>query len=214
MSNENLVPLLALDEASLKALLPQGTVRKYPKNTAILHAEDHSDAFYIVLSGQLRAFVSDDAGKEFIIGSLGPGDYFGEAVLDGGHRTASVTTEDACRLFVVPKKALAQLIGEHPDFARSLVGSLIQKMRKLTFTVSQLALRSTQARLIVFINEQAVARDDGRRATGRLTQRFIAARVGTSREMVSRLLGELADAGYIAVDCKNIVVLRPLPRSR
>lgn len=214
MSDENLVPFLALNEATLKVLLPQGAVRRFPKDTAILHAEDHADSFYIVLSGCLKAFVSDDAGKVFIIGSLGAGDYFGEAVLDGGQRTASVTTEGPCRLFVVPRNALAQFIGEHPDFARSLVGNLIQKMRKLTFTIRQLALHSAQARLIMFIDERAVTREDGARVTDRLTQRFIASRVGTSREMVSRLIGELTEAGYIALDNKKIVVLRPLPRSR
>jgi CRP/FNR family cyclic AMP-dependent transcriptional regulator len=52
---------------------------------------------------------------------------------------------------------------------------------------------------------------DGRMLTGRLTHQDIADRVGSSREMVSKILKDLKAGGYIDIDKKRIEVLRPLP---
>ena len=62
-----------------------------------------------------------------------------------------------------------------------------------------------------FLEEQAVE-DDGRRIVReRLTQSDIAARIGGSREMVSRILSDLSAGGYIRAEAKQIVLLRKLP---
>jgi CRP/FNR family cyclic AMP-dependent transcriptional regulator len=91
------------------------------------------------------------------------------------------------------------------------VRKLIGKVRSLTEQVRNLALRDVYARLVRFLEEQAVE-DGGRRIVReRLTQADIAARIGGSREMVSRILSDLSAGGYIRVEAKQIVLLRKLP---
>lgn len=208
---QNLVPFLNLDESALKEMIPQGIVRTYPKGSIIIHAGDISDSLYVILTGRVKVFISDDDGKEFILSTISPGDYFGEVALDGGPRTASIMTLEACRLFVIPKTEVKELIRHQPDFAHDLIGRLISKIRNLAGSVHNLALMSVYCRLLKFIDEQAIQREDGRLATERLTQQEIAARVGASREMVSRIITDLTNCGYITVENKRIIVHKELP---
>jgi CRP/FNR family cyclic AMP-dependent transcriptional regulator len=208
---QNLVPFLNLDESALKEMIPQGIVRTYPKGSIIIHAGDISDSLYVILTGRVKVFIADDDGKEFILSTISPGDYFGEVALDGGPRTASVMTLEACRFFVVPQTEVKELIRQQPDFAHDLIGRLIRKIRSLAGSVHNLALMSVYCRLLKFIDEQAVQHQDGRLATERLTQQEIAARIGASREMVSRIITDLTTCGYITVENKRIIVLKELP---
>lgn len=208
---QNLIPFMNLDENTLKEMIPQGMVRTYPKGSIIIHTGDISDSLYVILSGRVKVFISDEDGKEFILSTISPGDYFGEVALDGGPRTASIMTLEACRFFIIPKTEVKALIEHHSDFARDLIGRLISKVRNLTDSVHTLALMSVYCRLLKFIEEHATQREDGRPATERLTQQEIAARVGASREMVSRIITDLTNCGYISVENRRIIVHKELP---
>ena len=208
---EKIVPILNFDENLLKEMIPQGVVRSYPKGRIIISVGDLSDSLYVILSGQVKVFLSDENGKEFTLNTIGPGDYFGEVALDGGPRSASIVTQEPCQFFIIPKTEVRALVEHHPDFARDLIGRLIRKVRSLADSVYNLALLSVYCRLLKFIEERAVRREDGRIATGRLTQHEIATSIGASREMVSRLINDLSNCGYISIENKQIVVHAKLP---
>ena len=204
-------PFAHLDEQALRALAPGGAVRSYAKNVVIVSEGDTTDSLYVVLSGRVKAFVSDESGREAVVNTIGVGDYFGELVLDGGPRSASIMTLEPCRLFVIPQADVERLLEANPAFARDLLRKLIGKVRSLTGRVADLALKDVYARLVKFIDENA-ADEQGRRVISeRLTQSDIAERIGGSREMVSRILKDLAVGGYVAIESRQIVVLRDLP---
>lgn len=55
--------------------------------------------------------------------------------------------------------------------------------------------------------------DNGTLTVGeRLTQQEIAKRVGASREMVSRIVTDLREGGYIGTENDRMVIYRPLPK--
>jgi CRP/FNR family cyclic AMP-dependent transcriptional regulator len=126
-------------------------------------------------------------------------------------RAASIMTLEPCRVYVIPQADVERMLEKHPAFARDLMHKLIGKVRSLTGRVADLAFKDVYARLVKFINENAVEQDGRRVIRERLTQHEIAARIGGSREMVSRILRDLTDGGYISVEGKHIVLLRKLP---
>ena len=85
------------------------------------------------------------------------------------------------------------------------------ELRSLTEQVRNLALRDVYSRLVRFLEEQAVEEGGRRVVRERLTQAEIAARIGGSREMVSRILSDLSAGGYIAVESKQVILRRKLP---
>ena len=200
-----------LDEHALRELAPGGSVRMFGKNVVVVSEGDASDSLYVVLSGRVKAFVSDESGREAVVNTIGAGDYFGELVLDGGTRSASVMTLEPCRLYVIPHVEVERLLERHPGFARDLLRKLIGKVRSLTGRVADLAFKDVYSRLAKFLNENAVDHDGRRIVRERLTQHDIAARIGGSREMVSRILRDLAAGGYVSIEAKQIVLLRSLP---
>jgi CRP/FNR family cyclic AMP-dependent transcriptional regulator len=204
-------PFANLDESALRALAPHGAVRSFSKNAVVVSEGDETDSLYILLSGRVKAFVSEEDGREVVLSTVGVGDYFGELVLDGGPRSASIMTLEACRFFVIPRGDIEGLLDRNPAFARHLIRMLIGKVRTLTQKVLDLALKDVYGRFVKFIDENAVEEKGMRVVPERLTQHDIAARIGGSREMVNRIVKDLTAGGYISVDSKQITVHKKLP---
>jgi len=204
-------PCDVLSDAELKALSERAIMRAFAKNTVIVSEGDRADSLYIVLSGRVRAYVSDDQGKEMFLSEAGKGEYFGEMALDEGPRSASVITLEPTRLLVVPKDDFAAFLAKSPEFALHLVRKLIRRVRALTHDVKSLALMDVYGRVARMLLDLAVERDGALVIEDRPTQQEMANRVGASREMISRILTELAAGGYIEVARDRITISRTLP---
>jgi CRP/FNR family cyclic AMP-dependent transcriptional regulator len=204
-------PCDVLSDAELKALSERAIMRAFAKNTVIVSEGDRADSLYIVLSGRVRAYVSDDQGKEMFLSEAGKGEYFGEMALDEGPRSASVITLEPTRLLVVPKDDFAAFLAKSPEFALHLVRKLIRRVRALTHDVKSLALMDVYGRVARMLLDLAVERDGALVVEDRPTQQEMANRVGASREMISRILTELAAGGYIEVARDRITISRTLP---
>jgi CRP/FNR family cyclic AMP-dependent transcriptional regulator len=100
---------------------------------------------------------------------------------------------------------------QHPEFAEHLVLKLIRLLRRSTLRVKSLALMDVYGRVAQLINTESELEDGVRIVRERYTQQDIADRVGSSREMVSRILKDLTLGGYISVTGRRIVVHRKLP---
>lgn len=209
--SQGIGPLASLDENALRALAPHGTTRAFPKNALIITEGDETDSLYVLLSGRIKVFVSDEDGKEMVLSTAREGNYFGEMVLDGGPRSASVMALEACRCFVMPMSDIEGLLERNPMFARHLIHMLIAKTRSLVKQVRDLALKDVYGRFAKFVDDSAIEQDGARVVPERLTQQDIAARIGGSREMVNRIVKDLTAGGYISVDARQITVHKKLP---
>ena len=204
-------PLASLDESALREFAPHGAPRSFPKNAVIINEGDETDSLYVLLSGRAKVFVSEEDGREVVLSIIREGDYFGELMLDGGPRSASIMTLEPCRCFVIPLGDIEGLLERNPLFAGHLIHMLIGRVRSLVKKVGDLALKDVYGRFARFIDENAVERNGARVVSERLTQHDIAARIGGSREMVNRIVKDLTAGGYISVDAKQITVHRKLP---
>jgi CRP/FNR family cyclic AMP-dependent transcriptional regulator len=201
-----------LTAAELRALSERGAVRSFQKHAVMVSEGDETDSLYVILSGRVKVFVADESGKEVVLGTQGPGEYFGEMVLDGGPRSASVMTLAPSRFLIVPKHKVRDFLRDHPDFAVRLIEKLIQRCRALTESVKNLALMDVYGRVARLLLE--LAKDDRGQLVIRekLTQQDIASRVGASREMVSKILNDLATGGYLSITHKRITLHKTPPR--
>ena len=206
----------ALDAALLRKIAERGGVRTYPPNSIFINEGEKSDTFFIVLSGRVKVFGSDAAGNQVVYATHGPGEYVGEMTLDGGTRTASVITLEKTTCAVVSGSELRDFIAQHPDFALNLIHKLIRRAREATEGVKNLALLDVYGRICVLLTSLA-EQDESDSAGGvlrireRLTQQDIADRVGSSREMVSRIFKDLTAGGYLSTDSGKLTLLRKLP---
>jgi CRP/FNR family cyclic AMP-dependent transcriptional regulator len=204
-------PFAPLAQETLRAIAASGVVRPFPKNVVLINEGDHGDSLFIVLSGKVKVFASNEAGKEVVIDFHGPGEYVGEMALDGAPRSASVVTVEPTVCAVVSRAHFREFILAYPDFALHLIEKLIQRARLATENVKSLALSDVYGRLVRLLT--TLARDvDGRQVVSeKLTQQDIAERVGASRDMISRLLKDLVGGGYLAIEDRAITILKKPP---
>lgn len=200
-----------LSEAELKAIAAHGMERSFPKNVIVVSEGDSTDSLFVILSGRVRIYASDQDGHEVVFGTQGPGEYFGEMVLDGGVRSASVITLEKSRFLVVPTPQLRELIAANPEFALNMMKKMISRVRTLTASVKSLALMDVYGRVAHLLLEMAEQKDEALVIDERLTQQELASRVGASREMVGRILKDLSDGGYISLQRNRIVINRRPP---
>jgi len=200
-----------LDNALLRAIAQRGGVRHYPAHAVLVTEADVSDTLYVVLSGRVKAYGAGEDGREVVYATQGAGEYFGELTLDGGPRSASVMTLEPTTCAVVPGAEVRDFLAAHPDFALHLVHKLIRLARASTEQVKSLALDDVYGRVAKLL--RSLARDEGGTLMlpDKLTQQDIAERVGSSREMVSRVFKPLTEGGYVAVRGGRITLLKKLP---
>jgi len=205
------MPDATFDERYLNSLAATGTVRAYPKNTLLIQEGDLSNQLYVVLAGRLKVFLSDSDGKEVIIDTLRQRDCFGEMALEGEPRSASVMTLEPCKLAVIERDQFKQFLGRNPDAAYALIVTVIRRARNLTRAIGSLALLDVYGRVARLLLDNA-SEENGKLVVGeRMTQQDISKRISSSREMVSRILTDLREGGYIGIEEDRIVILRALP---
>lgn len=203
-----------LPEAELSALQELCITRTYPKNTVIINEGDQANAMFICTSGKVKVYVSDENGKEFVLNSMGPGEYFGElSLLDDETRSASVITTDKSTFSILYKDDFSKVVLNHPDIALVLLRNLASRIRKLTENVKTLALQDVYGRIRKTLLDLSTEKDGDTVIEEKLTQQDIANRIGSSREMVARILKDLATGGYIEIERKQFRILKKLPES-
>lgn len=209
----------------LRVLAQRGELKRYRKGQCLIEEGELGDTLFIILSGRVRVYGSNNADtengkgngnasadREITYGTYNVGDYFGEMSLDGGPRSASVETLEATTCAVVTRHTLKNHIAEHPEFAFDLLSKVIRRARAATLSTKQLALNDVYGRLVQLLNSLAVLQADGTRLISeRLTHQEMANRLGCSREMVSRLMKDLERGGYIDAQVGFIHLLKTLP---
>jgi CRP/FNR family cyclic AMP-dependent transcriptional regulator len=204
--------LSGLNDPMVRELAERGQVRSFPKNAVIINEGDKGESLFVILTGRVKVYVSDDDGREMVLDIHGPGDYVGEMALDGRPRSASVMTLEPTACSIVTREDLRAAIAANPDVAMSLIATLIERARIATDNVKNLALMDVYGRVARLLLQ--LARDDG---TGslvvpeRMTQQDIADRVGASRDMISRIFKDLTVGGYVTVENRSITIHRKPP---
>ena len=204
-------PFSPLAPDTLRAIAASGVVRQFPKNAVLINEGEHGDSLFIVLSGKVKVYASNEAGKEVVIDFHGPGEYVGEMSLDGSPRSASIMTVEPTTCAVVGRAHFREFILAHPDFALHLIEMLIRRVRHTTESVKSLALSDVYGRLVRLLLSLAVEHDGRLVVPEKLTQQDIAERVGASRDMISRLMKDLVGGGYLSIEERTITILRKPP---
>jgi CRP/FNR family cyclic AMP-dependent transcriptional regulator len=206
--------VVAATSRHTEALAARGTLRQFRRGMLLIQEGDLGSTLYIVQSGRLRAFASDQNGREITLGLYGRGDYVGEMSLDGGPRSANVETLEPTSCAVISREALLAYISEEPAFALEMMALLIRRARLATESTRSLALIDVYGRARSLLERLAAAPavDGSRTIPERLTHEQIARHLACSREMISKLMKDLVTGGYVEIRERHIVLLKELPQ--
>jgi CRP/FNR family cyclic AMP-dependent transcriptional regulator len=206
------IPLFeGVPDADLRALAERSVTRNYSKQAIIVNEGDESDSLYLILSGRVKIYLADEHGKELILAIKGPGQYFGEMVLDDEPRSASVMTLEPAQFAILSRADFKAFLLSHATVSLQLIQNLIRVARGLNRSVRNLAMLDVYGRVARILIELAVEQNGKMVILEKLTQKDIAARVGASREMINRILRDLTAGGYVSVEDGRITINKAPP---
>jgi CRP/FNR family cyclic AMP-dependent transcriptional regulator len=208
---KNIPVFEGLREEDVRALTDKAVIRNAPKNAIVVNEGDLTDSLYVILSGKVKIYLGDESGKELILDIKGPGQYFGEMVLDEGPRSASVMTMEPSQFAVISGSDFKNCLLKHPEIALNVITNLIRLARGLNENVKSLAMLDVYGRVARMLLDLAVEQNGHMVIPEKLTQREMANRVGASREMINRILRDLSTGGYIKVESGRITIQKTPP---
>jgi|SRR5688572_28837970 CRP/FNR family cyclic AMP-dependent transcriptional regulator len=149
-----------LPEPALRALAERSTSRTLAPDTLIVREGEHPDALYVILKGRVRIFLTDEKGAELVLTTKGPGEYFGEMMLDDRPRSASVAALERCELGVIPREQFTAFMLEQPQVALRLIRDLIRVSRGMNVrSREELSSREKLRRYVAELEERNVHND-------------------------------------------------------
>lgn len=211
------VPLLAaLAREERVRLARECGWRRLPARQLVFDKNDPDRDVMFVVSGTVIVTAYSITGKEVAFAELGQGDFFGElSSIDGEGRSASVVTRTACELASLRPGRFRRLVEDHPAIAWELLQRLTRMVRTsneriMDFTTLNAHQRVYSALLKLARPDPAVR--DAWSIYPLPTQSAIASRIGTTRETVARVLGELARGGLVKRKGRSLFIpdLEPL----
>ncbi|HQX07298.1 MAG TPA: Crp/Fnr family transcriptional regulator [Zoogloea sp.] len=201
-----------LSDEQAEVLKGRSRIRSFAPNTIVVNEGDDGSSLFVVQSGSLKVFLTDNVGREVTLSLLDPGDYFGElALLDDAPRSASVIALTRSEVLQIPRVAFLALIEAHPACMQIVVRNLVGRIRTLTESVRSLALVDVFGRISRIFDSLAVEEDGVGIIDRRLTQQDLANMVGASREMVNRILRDMVSGGYVEIEPQRIILRKKLP---
>ena len=196
------VPLFAvLTSAQTESLADAVDKRRYKRGERIVTQGEKSDALSIILAGRARVLITDRKGREVILATLKPGDYIGEmSLIDNEPHSASVEAEIQTDVLTLGRADFTRCLHENNSMMQAVMRGLVQRLRSADRKIESLALMGVYARVADALIMQATPVSEGsevRIIREKISRQDIAKMVGASREMVSRVMKDFEEQGFI-----------------
>ncbi len=134
-------------------------------------------------------------------------------VFDGGSYPSTVASEEPSTVYFLSKNKMLAACVAHPQLALAAAKLMAGRLRRCAELVESLSLREVGQRLAQFLLAEAEANgqksEDGISFNQGLTHNQLAARIGTVREVVTRVLFRLQAQGLIVIVGKKFIIPAP-----
>jgi CRP/FNR family transcriptional regulator, cyclic AMP receptor protein len=194
------VPLFSMLTASQATSVADAVVkRRFKRGEAIVEQGKKSNALSIILTGRARVVTTDARGREVILATMHPGDYIGEmSLIDDEPHSATVSAEVQTDILVLGRHEFAGCLPENSSMTYAVLKGLVQRLRHADRKIESLALMDVYGRVARALLESAAEDSAGNTVIrDKVSRQDLAKSVGASREMVSRVMKELEERGFI-----------------
>ena len=182
-------------------MLSFASLRTFPKGMLIYSEGDSCPAIAFIISGELRVYKTGSTGREITLYEITRGDTCilnASCILSDMPYPANAVSVEGGEMLLFPAADFRRLIGKYEE-VRSFVFSLLtRRLTSVMTLVEEVAFGRMDERLCEYLKEKSVGGSLG------TTHQDIANDLGTSREVVSRLLKDFEKKGLIALSRSSI----------
>lgn len=194
------VPLFSMLTAGQAESVAEAVVKcRFKRGESIVEQGKKSNALSIILTGRARVITTDARGREVILATMQPGDYVGEmSLIDNEPHSATVRAEVQTDVLVLGRLEFARCLPENSSMAYAVMKGLVQRLRHADRKIESLALMDVYGRVARALLEFASTDAQGNAVIrDKVSRQDLAKMVGASREMVSRVMKDLEERGFI-----------------
>lgn len=118
------------DPHQLEELVSLGQFQPLDAEQVLFEQGDPADSLYVILKGRVKVTFMSAQGTPMELSTLKAGDFFGElALVDGGVRSATIQTLEACELFKLGREGFMQTLSRSPQLLSEVLADISDKIR-------------------------------------------------------------------------------------
>lgn len=185
--------------------------REFKRGAPIYLPADYADGVLLLATGRAKICSFTDEGKQAILAFIDPGELFGElALFDAGEREEYAEAVEKSNVILIPSDAMQTLVEQHAGVSLGVTKLFGLRRRRIERRLKYLLFRSNRDRLVSLLLELAEQygeqTDEGVQLKIKLSHQDLASVIGSTRETVTVLLGDLQNEGRLTIGRRKIIV--------
>jgi len=184
-----------------------GIIQDFEKDTVLLKENSYVKVIPLVISGLIKIYKEEENGNEVLLYYIKPGETCIVSVMAGEKgEKANVkgVVEEDCTVILIPSDKLYKLRKNHPNWNLFIYKQFNDKFDEVIEMVKVLTFSNKEKRLEDYLIKKANLNSS---KVVKKSHKQIANELGSSREVISRLLKKLENEGKIELSLRNIKIL-------
>ena len=198
-----------LTAAQQNQLLSGLTSRKAKKGTILHNGSADCTGLLLIKTGQLRAYILSDEGREITIYRLFDRDmclFSASCILNSIQFEITITAEKDTEFWLIPSELYKNLLAESAPLANYTNELMAARFSDVIWLIEQILWKSLDKRLAAFLLEEAAIEDSNEL---KITHEIIANHLGSHREVITRMLRYFQSEGIVKLSRGKITLLNP-----
>ena len=196
-----------LDEVHKEKLHTAVSFKKVEKGTVLHNASMDCTALFLIKSGQLRAYMLSDEGREITLYRLFERDFClfsASCLMRSIQFEITIEAEKDTELWVVPVRVYQKIMEESAPLANYTNEIMATRFTDVMWLIEQVMWKSLDKRLASFLIEEAAIEDS---KVLKITHEGIANHIGSHREVITRMLKYFQNEGMVALTRGTVEIL-------
>ena len=198
MEFQNFFPIWnKLNTVHQRQILDTLTTRTVKKGTVIHNGGDDCIGLLLVKSGQLRAYILSDEGREITIYRLFDRDmclFSASCMMRSIQFDITIEAEKDSDLWIIPVEVYQNIMAESAPVANYTNELMATRFSDVMWLIEQIMWKSLDKRLSAFLLEESAIEDSN---TLKITHETIANHLGSHREVITRILKYFQNEGMV-----------------
>ncbi len=200
----------SLGNKSLQSLAEDRNTNKYKKKQVIYSEGNHPNRLYYVLKGKVKAYKTNEEGKELVTELFSEGDFLGYIPLLE-EKVYSDTAEalEETELAVIPKEDFDELLNKNPEVSKKIIQllarNIVEKENQL-LGMAYNSLRKKVAEALITLQKK-YQQNEGENFVIDISRDNLATIAGTATESLIRTLSDFRSEKLIDIKDGNIVIM-------
>jgi len=185
-------------------------LKTLPAETVLVQSNSYIRSIPIVLSGSIRVMRQDEEGREILLYYIKPGESCIMSFLAGIHddtsKISAIVEEDA-EILMVPVAKASEWVKVYPEWADFIFKLYHKRFEELLLVINAVAFQKLDDRIVELLKKKAGIYQS---KEINITHQQLAEELGTTREVVSRLLKQMEKQQMIVLSRNKIILNIPL----